>query len=132
MTITGVPDALVRQVIQDSYFLCQQISINAEGVCFFFQQNRTVREVVHVDGITGVQVTHVEQIGLFDRGANGNTDSIHRIALLRCVGNLCRNILSGKVAPAEDHDPAAFFIPEAIHFVFLRQQFQTGRPECGK
>ncbi len=64
--------------------------------------------------------------------ANGNADGVHCAALLRRMGNLCRNILSGKVAPAEDHDPAAFFIPEAIHFVFLRQQFQTGRPECGK
>ena len=132
MAITGVPDALVGQIIQDSYFLCQKIGINAEGIGFFLQQHRTVRKVVHGDGVAGVQVAHVEQVGLFDRGANGNADGVHCAALLRRMGNLCRNILSGKVTPAEDHDPAAFFIPKAIHFILLRQQFQTGSPKCGK
>ena len=74
MAITGVPDVLVRQIIQDAHFLRQQVGINAERVGFLFQQHRAVRKVIHVDGVAGVQVAHVEQIGFLDGCANGNTN----------------------------------------------------------
>ena len=46
--------------------------------------------------------------------------------------NFIRNILSGKIAPAENHDPAAFFVPKAVYFIAGRQLFPTGRPERRK